>query len=71
MALLGAALAPVIHCSNWANRSIYFCLLIKAASTRLIGQTDNAAFSYREKSAVPPCLAGDVLANANCLMPVR
>jgi hypothetical protein len=34
MALLGAAFAPVIHCSNWANRSIYFSAGKKPAQNR-------------------------------------
>jgi hypothetical protein len=48
MALLGAALAPVIHCSNWANRSIYFLVPVL---WKLGHETDGAAFGYRARIA--------------------
>jgi hypothetical protein len=45
MALLGAALAPVIHCSNWANRSIIFARR-NELSIGSDGQTFSYAFGY-------------------------
>ena len=54
MALLGAALAPVIHCSNWANRSIIFCGDSKASAKPLPSEdeTRGSAFGYLDAQRV-------------------
>jgi hypothetical protein len=66
MALLGAALAPVIHCSNWTNRSIYFLLIkLEAGRTTLQDETGRTAFSYRGARRIGQIEMGTVLEGQN------
>jgi len=50
MALLGAALAPVIHCSNWEIRSIIFSRR-NELSIGSDGETFSYAFGYPDARA--------------------
>ena len=54
MALLGAALAPVIHCSIWEDRSIYFWGDSKTSVKPLPSEheTRGAAFGYLDAQRV-------------------
>ena len=61
MVLLGAALAPVIHCSNWANRSIYFLLLKKQLAARPVIRRTHCSLviEQRPEAAEPTVGQGD------------
>jgi len=52
MALLGAAFAPVIHCSIWEDRSIIFLRTERQFLPRSENETYGCAFGYRDTKGV-------------------
>jgi hypothetical protein len=58
MVLLGAALAPVIHCSNWANRSIIFLLIKEWFKPRVQWSDGQSPFQLSKESLNAMSLAG-------------